>query len=279
MSKLKKILAERLGATGLITLLQVLVFTVVVLCLHYLFFRSYEKAMPIVLAGGLISLQPGFIRAKIAVKRVVAMFAFGCSLSFVMVLLFPGTPVFYLLALLLGFLIITLFGIKPFPVMAFIPLNIVYWMGYGQNNVRPGEAVAIFIEIAAGALIALLLDRLIQLPLRKSLAAAYGKYAMVLAKREQKFTAEDQSTTNNLLLATLKQIEILQAVYVRRRDVQGVQAERLQSLFDASTRIFFTIQVMRDAPVAEHRAELFGQQYVDFRKKLQEWKDTAHEAA
>ena len=276
MAKLKKVLAERFGASGLITLLQVLVFSLLVLCLHYLFFRAYEKAMPIVLAGGLISLQPGFVRAKIAVRRVVAMFGFGCALSFVMVLTFPGTPVFYLLALLIGFLIVTLFGIKPFPVTAFIPLNIVYWMG-DMQNVRPGEAVAIFIEIAAGALIGLLIDRVIQLPLRKSLAAAYGKYALVLAQREQKFSAEDQTATNNLLLATLKQIEILQAVYVKRRDLQGRQAERLQSLFAASTRIFFTIQVMRDAPVAEHRAELFGQQYVDFRKKLQEWKDAAHE--
>ncbi len=276
MTRLKKFYIDRVGAAGTVSLLQVLVFTLLVLAIHYFLLPSLTPAIPVVMAGGIISLQPNFLRGKKAVKMVLLQFGAGCLLAFLMTLLLPGTAVFYLLALLVGFVAATALSIKPFPVTAFIPLNIVYFMGEGTAP-SPTSAAVIFIEIAAGALLALLVERVVQLPLKRSLLAMYRKYILLLEAREKKYTAEEQTATNNQLFALLEGIGFLQTGYITRRGAGRRQQALLADTYDAATRLYFTVQVMRDAPVAEHRADLFGRQYVEFRKRLQQWEAVAYE--
>ncbi len=280
MKRVRKLLLERLGLAGLVTLVQVVVFTSVVVILHYLFFQNNASAMPIVLAGGLISLQPSFLRGRIAVRTVILLFALGCGISGLMTFFFPATPVFYFLSLFIGLVVVVLLKIKPFPASAFIPMNLVYWLHPGTTT-GPSFAAGIFLEITVGALLALLVDLCIQMSLRKNLALAYRKYAALLQAREKQYADTEKAPTNNQMLLVLKQIEFLQAGYVKQRDVRGQRAEELAALFESATQLFFTVQVVRDAPApaAEHLTRLFQEQYTAFQQYLKIWEVPAHENA
>ena len=241
------------------------------------FFQSFVSALPIVLAGGLISLQPNDLVGRATVKRVVLMFAYGCALAFVMTLLFPVTPLFYFIALVLGTILATLAKWKPFPVLAFIPLNLCYWADFDGVS-SSVFALLLFVEITAGGLLALLVNRFIRLSLRKNLSQLYDKYTTLLQVKGQKFQESDQSPATNRSLALLTRLDMVQKGYIREYHLaedNPAQLAKLATLHTRAAQVFFTLQVMRDSPASQEDNALFNTQLAAFTEALGQWREAS----
>ena len=281
MKKLRAFFGYRVGLTGATTLAQVFLFSGFVVFIHTYFLQNLVSALPIVLAGGLISLQPNDLVGRAVVKKVVGMFAFGCSLAFIMTLLFPITPLFYVIALCVGTALAVVARVKPFPILAFIPLNMCYWSTFeGVSN--SVFALLLFVEITAGGLLALLLNRFVRLSMRKSLSLLYGKYTTLLQVKGQQFQESDQSPATNRSLALLTRLGAVHLGYIKEYHLaedDPAQLEKLNALHQSATQIFFTLQVMRDAPAAPEGNALFDAQLAAFTDALRQWKEVARETA
>lgn len=277
MKKLRAFFGYRVGLTGATTLAQVFIFSGFVVFIHAFFFQSFVSALPIVLAGGLISLQPNDLVGRAVVKKVVGMFAFGCALAFVMTLLFPITPLFYVISLCVGTALAMMARVKPFPILAFIPLNLCYWSTF-ETVSSPVFALLLFVEITAGGLLALLVNRFVRLSLRKSLSLLYDKYATLLQVKGQKFQDSDQSPATNRSLALLTRLGVVHQGYIKEYHLaedDPAQLEKLNALHQCATQVFFTLQVMRDAPAAPEGNALFDAQLAAFTDALRQWKEAA----
>lgn len=245
--QMKKFLLDKIGARGLIQMLQAFIYASICVVVHTVIFPDLAGVLPIVVLIGIISMQPTYGITRKVIPQIALAFTLACVFVIISTYFFPINVYIYYVVMIVVILAVNFLMPQKYMVMTLAIGTALYFLGTDDLPMPLYVMIIVaLIDVFVFFLLVQLVVKYVHLPLEKTvqtimkqLVGLFDKEIESVFKNNGKFIAKP-------LYSIFVQSQMFIKEYSASKKANPRHVELYQALLPNYLQLFFHMQTMED---------------------------------
>lgn len=253
---MKKFLLDKIGARGLIQMLQVFIFASICVVVHTVIFPDLAGVLPIVVLVGVLSMQPTYAITRKALPQIALAFTFACIFVIISTFLFPINVYMYYLVIIVVLLAVNFMMPQKYMVMTLAIGTALYFLGTEDLPMPLYRMIIVaLVDVFVFFILVRLVVKYVHLPLEKTIQTIMRQLMGLFEKEIESVFKDNGRFITKLLYSIFVQSQMFIKEYSTSKKANPRHVELYQNLLPNYLALFFHIQTIEDIGRAGLSAE------------------------
>ncbi|EHY2409572.1 hypothetical protein K4A29_000216 [Listeria monocytogenes] len=244
---MKKFLLDKIGARGLIQMLQAFIYASICVVVHTVIFPDLAGVLPIVVLIGIISMQPTYGITRKVIPQIALAFTLACIFVIISTYFFPINVYIYYVVMIVVILAVNFLMPQKYMVMTLAIGTALYFLGTDDLPMPLYTMIIVaLMDVFVFFLLVQLVVKYVHLPLEKTvqtimkqLVGLFDKEIESVFKNNGKFIAKP-------LYSIFVQSQMFIKEYSASKKANPRHVVLYQALLPNYLQLFFHMQTMED---------------------------------
>lgn len=244
---MKKFLLDKIGARGLIQMLQAFIYASICVIVHTVIFPDLAGVLPIVVLIGIISMQPTYGITRKVIPQIAIAFTLACAFVIISTYFFPINVYIYYFVMLIVILIVNFTMPQKYMVMTLAIGTALYFLGT-EDLPMPLYVMVIvsLVDVFVFFILVRLVVRYVHLPLEKTVQTIMKQLMGLFDKEMESVFKNNGKFVSKPLYSIFVQSQMFIKEYGTSKNMNPRHVEIYQALQPNYLQLFFHMQTLED---------------------------------
>ncbi|MBC2342666.1 hypothetical protein HBP38_03275 [Listeria welshimeri] len=244
---MKAFLLDKVGARGLIQMLQAFIYASICVIVHTVIFPDLAGVLPIVVLIGIISMQPTYGITKKVIPQIALAFGLACLFVIISTYFFPINVYIYYVVIIIVILAVNFIMPQKYMVMTLAIGTALYFLGT-ENLPMPLYLMIIvaLIDVFVFFLFVQLVVKYVHLPLEKTVQIMMKQLMGMFDKEVESVFSNNGKFVSKPLYSIFVQSQMFIKEYSASKKANKHHVEIYEALLPNYLQLFFHAQTMLD---------------------------------